>query len=349
MRVRNPNSAFPNSNRPFHRVLLLSYLTTAFYAAAPSQVSAQETSQSQQEEIVVNLSAGCVVIAVVKDAILIGTIENPIEADTRIPTPVALSGKRAGVILGAVQWVALPSHAELARLDKDLPHLRGRMASTTPRLQQGQGGGEAGDIEAIGQGVLERLNDVAKDLHSKINLPEEEPVVELILAGYLQGYGPEVWQLAFPLEQVQQRGDFWDSRVLRPRYLQFWPPEKGRPRTLVEFRYPPSDSSPSLLELLRQKDPRLEKICASDPKMRETADHFLAGESGKILAADATQFLRAAFAVIVPPNARQTVAVINDETGFDWILAPPPEPKKPGEQKQRPPGAPTLAKPPSSN
>ena len=89
-------------------------------------MAAQQTSEAPVEETVVNLAAGRVVIAVVKDAILIGTVENPIEADTRPPTPVQISTVRAGVIMGAVQWLSPSSQQEIARLDQDLPHLHGQ-------------------------------------------------------------------------------------------------------------------------------------------------------------------------------------------------------------------------------
>ena len=143
---------------------------------------------------------------------------------------------------------------------------------------------------------------------------------------------------------------YWTTQVLRPGYLQLWPPDKGQPRTLVEFAYPPESAPPTLLELLRQKDPRLEKVRASDPKMAQVADAFLRGESNKVLVGDATQFLRAALDAIVPPNARETMAVVAEQTGFAWILPPPPPPKAPATQTQyqapRPPGAPSLFHPP---
>ena len=45
----------------------------------PPSAPAQETTQAAGQELVANLAAGEVVIAVVKDAILIATVENPIE------------------------------------------------------------------------------------------------------------------------------------------------------------------------------------------------------------------------------------------------------------------------------
>jgi hypothetical protein len=149
--------------------------------------------------------------------------------------------------------------------------------------------------------------------------------------------------LGYGVKQEEQRAGYWTTRVLRPSYLQFWPPEKGQPRSLVEFAYPPENPPPTLLDLLRQKDPRLEKIIASDTKLAEVASHFLQGESYKVLPDDATQFLRAALAAVAPPDARQTMAILQQESGFQWILPPPPEATQPGYQlPQRPPGAPTL-------
>jgi hypothetical protein len=322
-------------------------LVMAFFLSAPS-APAQETADTPTDEVIANLAAGRVVIAVVKDAIIIGTVENPIEAGTYPPTPVPLADRRMGVILGAVDWFSVTSQEELARLDHELPHLhRGVKTQEDPRLRQPQEGSEATDIQAIGQGVLERLNQVVKQLHNKIDLPGDEPVVEMILADYVEGYGPEIWQALFPLQQDLQRGDYWDTRVLRPRYFQFWPPEKGQPKTLVEFHYPPGDSSVTLLEMLRQNDPRMARVREAEANLSHVADSLIAGESNKILAVNAIPFLRAALDATSPPKSRQTLAAIGLQSGFQWILPPPPEPARPGQKKNRPEDAPTLAKPPS--
>jgi hypothetical protein len=321
---------------------LIVVLAMTLFAWAP-RAGAQDRPETPTEETVANLAAGRVVIAVVKGAILVATIENPIEADTRVPTPVVLGGLRFGVILGAVRWMSPSTQRDVARLDQDLPLLHSHLIASGPHLQDGQGGAEAGDVEAVGQGLLERLTEVAKSLHARLDMPDAEPIVELILADYLPSYGPEIWQLGYGVKQEEQRAGYWTTRVLRPSYLQFWPPEKGQPRSLVEFAYPPENPPPTLLDLLRQKDPRLEKIIASDTKLAEVASHFLQGESYKVLPDDATQFLRAALAAVAPPDARQTMAILQQESGFQWILPPPPEATQPGYQlPQRPPGAPTL-------
>jgi hypothetical protein len=337
-----PDSAFRHSFW-----LAFALALGACLGAMPFWLRAQaQQPDTPTEEIVANLAAGRVVIAVVKDAILVGTVENPIEQGSHPPIPVPIATDRLGVVLGAVDWLSPSSHQELARLDRELPHLRPELVAPTPHIGAVQGGGEATDIEAVGQGLLERLDQVAPQLHAKLDLPESEPLAELIVADYLPGYGPEVWQLSYGIEQEEQDNDYWTTRVLRPTYLQFWPPEKGQPRTLVEFAYPPDHAPPTLLELLRNHDPRLEKITASDPKMAQVANRFLEGESNKISAADATQFLRAALDAIAPANVPETVARITEEDGFSWILAPPPEPKSALVPSARPAGAPTLMGPP---
>ncbi len=323
------------------------------FAIFLSSASGQQEPQTPGQEVVANLAAGRVVIAVVKDAILIATVENPVEADTRPPAPVEIESSRVGIMLGPVDWFSPSSQQEIARLDQELPHLKTRLVTPTPHLGQVPGGDEAADIEATGQGLGERLNQVAKGFRSKLNLPADEPLAELIMADYLGGYGAEVWQLTYDMKQEQQKGDYWETRVLRPTYTQFWPPEKGQPKTLMEFNYPVGNAPPSLLQLLRQKDPRLEKIRNTDPQMAMVATQIQT-DSSKLLAGEATQFLRAAVAAIVPSNARETVAIIGMEKGFAWVLPPPAEPERPKpaqtpqaeqqQQKERPADAPSLLK-----
>lgn len=319
---------------------------SGLWLLTPSAV-AQDPSPKLGQELVANLAAGRVVIAVVKDAILIGTVENPIEAETRLPAPVEIETSRVGIILGPIDWFSPSSQQQVARLDRELPHLKAYQVKVTPHLTPSQGGDEASDIEATGQGLQQRLNEVAKGLHARLHLPENEPLAELIVADYLNGYGAEVWQLNFGFKQEQQKGDYWETRVLKPTYTQFWPPEKGQPKTLVEFNYPPENAPASLLELLRQKDPRLEKIRSSDAQMALVATELLQGESTKLYAADTTQFLRAALAAIAGPKSRQSVAMIGIEKGFSWILPPPAEeapprplPAQAEQQRERPADAP---------
>lgn len=340
-----------------HFTLAMGHLTTArlshlavtlvfsasLLAAAP--LAPQRETRATNEETVASLAAGRVVIAVVKGAILIGTVENPIEADTHPPIPVAIGSERVGVILGTVRWSSPSSQRELARLDEDLPHLRSTAVTQAPHLSTDPVGKEATDLEMVGRGLLDRLNDVAQDLHAKVDLPANEPLAELIVADYFTGYGAEVWQLAYGMKQQEETPGYFTTRVLLPSYAQMWPPEKGQPHTLVEFAYPPGNPPPTLLDLLRQKDPRLQGLMSSDPKMAVVVRLLLAGESNKVPAADATQFLRAALDAIAPPSTRETMAVISEETGFSWILPPPHEQPLPSIAPARPPDAPSLLHP----
>jgi hypothetical protein len=361
-RCRDAETLVSRSCRALCLVLSLAFSTGITLAVFPCALRAQEIAAPPSEEIVANLAAGRVIVAVVKDAIIIATVENPIEPQTHPPVPVQLNARRAGVLLGAIDWFSPSSQVELARLDRELPHLRAQVAASNPGVNSGQNRAhnpalnqvqadlEATDLETVGQGVLQRLNRVASNLHGKVTLPPNEPVVQLILAGFVPNYGPEVWQLSFDLTQEMRKLDYYDTRITRPVYLQFWPPEKNQPHTLLEFQYPPESKSPDLLGLLKSKDPRIEKICSADPKMKDVADRFLQGDYKKILAADATQFLRAALSATTDPKSRQTMAVVGAETGFDWILRPPAEPKSAAPQeveKDRPAEAPSLLGPPS--
>lgn len=318
------------------------------FAATPSRVAAQQVEAPPSEEMVVNLAAGRVIVAVVKDAILIGTIENPIEVQTHPPIPVAIGTFRVEVLLGAVDWESPSSQIQLARLDRELSRIRGRAPSAPSLGGEGRSTGEAVDLEGIGQALFERFNEVTKDVHGKLDLPPGEPLAQLIVADFARDYGPEVWQLTFEVKQEMQREDYFDTHVTRPAYLQLYPPEKGKPHELVEFQYPPENPLPTLMDLLRKKDPRFEKLRSSDTKMAQVAAMLDGGQSNKIAPDDAVQFLRAALDILTPPKARQTLAIITLTDGFHWIVQPPAEPKpapQPGE-KDRPPDAPTLLGPP---
>lgn len=323
--------------------MLASIIATALCACLLIRTTAQDDSQQTVEEVVVNQAAGRVVIAVVKHAILIATAENPIEPGTHPPIPTQVSSMRAGIVLGADEWASPSLQKDLGRLDQELPHLNSPSAADTPTLGGAVPNTEASDIESIGKPVRERLAELAGNIHNRLDWPANSPVAQLVLADYAANYGAEVWQLTYSMEQEQQHGDYWVTNIDGPVYLQIWPPEKGQPHTLMEFDFPQKDAPPSLLDLLKQKDPRLESLIQGDRTMANTANQLLTGDSLKIPATDATQFLRAAMAAITAGNVPQTMAIIRDENGFDWVLRAPAEPKPP--KGTRSPGAPSLANP----
>ncbi|MFZ0736700.1 MAG: hypothetical protein WCA98_07270 [Candidatus Acidiferrales bacterium] len=308
------------------------------------------------EEIVANLAAGRVLIAVFKDAIVIGSVENRVEASTLTPPIVPMSSRRVGILLGAVDWFSPSARQVLARLGRELPHIRGRAAGfvQAPHLTEVPGTATAADIQQIGDGFYNRLDEITEQLHGHVNLTPEEPLTEVVLADYLETYGPEVWLMSYEIQQEPERGDFWQTRLRRPRYTQFWPPEKSEPRTLVEFDYPSDDKTLTIRDMLLAHDPRLERIRDSSQEMGSVAGSIVHGEINKQTSDIGIPFMRAALDAIAAGN-REQLAVIHPETGFQWILAPPPEPKMPGEKEEkteaapsleRPAGAPTLQKPP---
>ena len=110
-------------------------------------------------------------------------------------------------------------------------------------MQHGEEGNEATDIELIGKGVEDRLNDIVEATSRSNGSAAGRAARRADCYRLIPGYGPEVWHVNYSMEQFPQRGDYWETRIHRAKYLQDWPPEKGQPLTLVEFDYPPDDKS----------------------------------------------------------------------------------------------------------
>ncbi len=334
-------SATTKPRRNLSQPLWLALFLTLFLAAViPLRLPGQSQEPPAEGEWVANLAAGRLVIAVVKGGMVVASVENPVEPGTRPPQIVPLSRNRIGVLFGAVDWFYLSPKTLIARLGIELPRLRSQRSGGEGRPHLQPGGPVVGsEAEQVGLGLLERLRDVATHIHGQLNLGPEDPIVELVLAGYDEDSGGEVWLLRYTIAQEQERGDYWETRVMRPSYHRLWPPDKGQPRTLIEVRYPPDDTGPALGDLLRQGDPRIARIRGGDPALAKVADLLAGGESQKAGFTDAEQFLRAALGAIAPENAKQAIATISGKEGFAWVLEPP------SEKAARPPGAPSLQKP----
>jgi hypothetical protein len=306
----------------------------------PSSGRAQEEAA---QEIAVNLAEGRVVICAAKDGIVLATTESHGEAGSRPPAVAMLSALRAGVILGAVEWVQPESKDKPVRLDSELPRLVGTALNTSARPTYSN---SASDLEAVGVSLLERVRQLAEQLHNKINLREDEPLIRLVIVGYVPDYGPEAWTIDYRIRQDDLGNDYFRTRVLRPSYNQLYPPEKGQPHTLVEVRYPPENRAkdePELLDLLRQNDVRLAGSRAGNDALAKSVGFVLGGQSEKSIYANDVTFLKAGLKAVTDPGAKLSMAVVDFDRGFQWVVAPqeaPPPPPK--DNSPREPDAPTL-------
>jgi len=298
--------------------------------------------QEAAQEVAANLAEGRVVVCAAKDGIIVATVDAHSELGSRPPAVVALSAFRAGVLLGAVEWVQPESSDKPIRLDSELPHLAGAALNPSGRPNYENA---ASDIEAMGVALLERVRQLAGQLHNKINIGEDEPLIRLVLVGYVPNYGPEAWTVDYHIRQDALGNDYWRTRVLRPSYNQLYPPEKGQPHTFVEVRFPPESratQSPDLIDLLRQDDPKLAAIRTSSKQVEKAITFVTNGQSEKSAGDDDATFLRAAIPAIAPAQAKITIGQIDFDKGFRWLVEPadhPPAGTKPQEQE---PGAPTL-------
>ena len=319
--------------------LLLSSL--ALHAKAPAQTQAPE------DEIVANLAGGRVIVHVAQDGnIVFAAINEPVELGGVPPRVMETDSTHVAVLLGASEW-RLPADPNPVRLDRNFQRVQAR----DPKYQYNVGEAEP-DLETIGVAVLEKLRPLTAQLHHKIDLPPDEPLLEMVLIGYApNNYGPEVWTVEYRVqqEQVATRGEYWQTRSLRPRFTQLYPPEKHAPRMIVEARYPDDIKAPTLMALIQGNDPTVAQLRSSDPRFAKVVELVDKGQAQKASPTDSADFLRALLPLIA--NKQPFIMGKMEEShGFDWIV-PPEEPvekaKKGEEDKNRPADAPTLRKRPN--
>jgi hypothetical protein len=146
-------------------------------------------------------------------------------------------------------------------------------------------------------------------------------------------------------EQVATRGDYWQTRVQRPRFTQLYPPEKHAPRTIVESRYPPDAKGPTLAELIQGNDPHITHLGSGEPRFAKVLENINRGQAQKAAAIDSADFMRAVLPLIAG-GAPFVLGTMDEHHGFEWMV-PPEEPvEKVKEDKNRPPDAPSLRRPP---
>jgi len=325
-----------NPSRSSRRTLLF-LLAFAHFAviALPLALAAQE---NRGGEIVANLATGRVVFCVTHDAIIVAATSGGGEVGSRPPAVLPVSSGRIGVLLGAIDWTA-PDTAKTTRFDSELPAVAAN-ALRRPTQKPAQ---EPSEIEGIGVGMLELIRPVVDQIHHKLELAPDEPLVELILADYVQDYGPEIWNLQYHVRQENLANDFWQTRILRPAYVQLFPPEKGQPRTFIEADYPANIPQLRLAERVAQPDPQFERIAHSSRDVSEAVAFIAAGNSTKAPSSPISDFMRAAIPLAGGNEQTLTIAVLDMNRGFHWVLAPQ-EPIPPGKTQPTEPDAPSLRK-----
>jgi hypothetical protein len=308
---------------------------------APGAASAAQQ-QDRGDEIVANLAGGRVIVHVAKDIIVFAAIDQPIEENSIPPRVMNLDSTHIGVLFGAAEW-RIPADPKPVRLDRNFRSAGAR----DPRYQAVPGEVEP-DLETLGVAFLEKLRPLVAQLHHKLDFAAGEPVFQVVIIGYAPGdYGPEVWVVEFRIEQeeISARGDYWQTRILRPRFTQLYPPEKRAPHTLVETRYPADAKGPTLDELIQGNDPRIARLGTSEPRFAKVLQDLQAGQAQKAAPVDSADFMRAVLPLIAG-KASFVLGTMEEQHGFEWIV-PPEEPvEKAEEDKNRPPEAPTLMRKP---
>lgn len=316
---------------------VLPFLAVLALAATPAL--------AQEDEIVANLAGGRVIIHVTSDAILFGAIDHPLEAKSVPPRVAAIGSSHVAIFFGASEW-QIPAQPRPIRLDRDIPDVR----ISTTRVYRPEGSGEP-DLETIGVNFLEKLRPLVSQLHHKFDLKPDEPLVEIVLIGYApQAYGPEVWLLDYRAEQesIGSKDDYWQTRILRPRFTQLYPPEKHAAKTILELRFPSDLQEIPLTGLIQQNDPRIAQLRSSDARFSKVAEQIEHGQANKSITQDAADFLRAALPILAG-NAHCMEGELSESGGFEWLVPPEDATDKQqrAEDKDRPPDAPTLRRKPT--
>ena len=323
----------------------LSLVLTVCMACVFSAPRSNAQSQSQENEIVTSLTGGRVIVHFAKEAILFAAIDQPVEQGAPPPRVVDLDSQHIAILFGASEWRSLADPKPI-RMDRNVQ----RIANRDPR--DGSYGGEVDpDLEQMGVEFLEKLRPLVSQLQRKIDFPADQPFFEMVVIGYgPRNYGPEAWTVEYRITQqlLTSRENFWQTRILRPRFTQIYPPEKHAPKTLVETTFPSEAQAPTLQTLLEGNDPRFSSF-RGDPRLAKALDLLIKGQAQKVEPADAAEILRAAVPLLYPKQ-QFFLGKMEDQRGFSWIL-PPEEPVEKTEKKDdknRPAEAPSLRKRPDN-
>ena len=333
-------------NRRLQNFLILALAASAT-SALPTLTPAQE--HGREDEIVANLAGGRVIVHVARDLVIFAALDQPVEKNSVPPRVMSLDSMHVGVLLGASEW-KYPSDPKPVRLDRNFQ----RIGAKDPRYAPAPDEAES-DLETLGTAFLEELRPLVAQLHHKLDLSPDEPIFQVVVIGYApNSYGPEVWVVEYRIEQelIPAREEYWQTRILRPRFTQLYPPEKHAPRVLVESRYPADMQGPTLENLIEGNYPSIDQLASSQGRFAKVLESIRRGQAQKAIAADSTDLMRAELPLIAE-GAHFVMGTVDESRGFQWIV-PPDEPaekeiEKAEKDKNRPPEAPSLRRRPSPN
>jgi hypothetical protein len=316
-------------------------LLGALIASAPPAASA---AQVRVPKIALRQATGRTVFTITKDTMVVAAVDDgaaaalraPGSTPPRMPGMTPLGGGRMAVVMGATDWTRDDGTPVL--LGEEMPAMARKVFSATQNA--GPLDQSANDIEAIGVTVLEFVRPFVNDIHYKLDLAEDDPLIEILLAGYTDGYGFEIWDLKYRVTQRNLGNDYWDTRPVRPAYYQMYPPDKGKPRTFIEAQYP-AKLAPLNLARAAQSDPAVARIRSSSKEINDAVTSILNGESNKANTRATEDFLRLALPVVAGAQAKLAIAAIDQQERFQWLLAPENAPAAPAQTSSQP-GQPPL-------
>jgi hypothetical protein len=313
---------------------LASLLALALLAiCAPAVSVGAAIPQVRLEHAVFKLAAGTVSFCFTKDTMIVAATNSSADVDSRPAGIVSLGAGRVAVVLGAADWT---DNGRSIQIDAELPKIARQVANSMANIKASDQ--SATDIESIGVTLLEFVRPLVTDIHYKLDLAVDEPLIEVLLAGYTEGYGPEIWDLQYHVQQQNLGPGYWETRPMRPAYVQLYPPEKGQPQTFIEVRYP-AKLAPLELAQAAESNPQVRRIRSSSSDMDDAVAAVVKGESAKAATRPVEDFLRLALPVLVGPQASLVMATLDEQYRFQWLLAPQGAPQEPAETKtSEPPG-----------
>jgi hypothetical protein len=329
MPIARPRRCFPSL------ALAAALFLTGVVAAPAAGKPSQTVSSDQVSEVAATLASGRVTIIAAHDGFVVAAIGKPLEPGDFLPLIVPLGENDLVVALGAVDWVEPPTGRPVLRLSSQLPVLMRGVSGNAPRLSSDT---NFSNIDRIGLAVLGPLRDAARNLHAKIQLPENLPLAELILVRQPVENTGSVWDLSYWLHQRFLQQNFWDTEVQRPRLSRMFPVKNDK-SGFLEVSYPPGDQSPGPIDWLSHPTGRLAQYVEAHPKLAKAQQRIAEGKGGKVKLAQLVPLMKTALQTMVPASTPKSLASLSWDTGFAWVIKPPPLPHA---KTKRPPGAPTL-------